>query len=244
MKPIRVLLVDDHELLRAGIRSLLKDLDGFEVVGEAVNGREALARVGELRPDVVLMDILMPEMNGLDATARLVTLFPTIRVIILSMNSSEEHVLQALRAGASGYLLKNIGPAEMEQAIREVARGEKHITPAVAGHVIAGLLEGGKVTSLERLTPRQREVLQLVAEGNTSKKIAKKLGISAKTADAHRGELMQALDIHDQGLRITAYPGSGRFRSAPGVGHLSRRNPRAYNSRPLVSPRRPWKNRQ
>jgi DNA-binding NarL/FixJ family response regulator len=197
MKPIRVLLADDHELMRAGIRSLLKDLEGFEVVGEAANGREALVLVEKLCPDIVLMDIVMPEMNGLDATARMVVRFPTVRVIVLSMNSSEEHVLQALRAGASGYLLKNIGPAEMEQALREVASGSKHITAAVAGHVITGLLEGAKTTSLERLTPRQREVLQLVAEGNTSKKIAKKLGISVKTVDAHRGELMQALGIHD-----------------------------------------------
>ena len=197
MKPIRVLLVDDHQLLRAGIRSLLKDLDGFEVVGEAANGQEALACVEELGPDIVLMDILMPEMNGLDATARLVTRFPKVRVIILSMNASEEYVLQAMRAGAAGYLLKNIGPTEMEQALRVVARGEKHITSAVAGHLVAGLLTGGEATSLERLTARQREVLQLVAEGNTSKKIAKKLGIGVKTADAHRGELMKALGIHD-----------------------------------------------
>jgi DNA-binding NarL/FixJ family response regulator len=197
MKPIRILLADDHELLRAGLRSLLNDIDGFEVVGQAANGREALALVEELCPDIVLMDILMPEMNGLDATARLVSRFPNLRVIILSMNSSEEYVLQAMRAGAAGYLLKNIGPTEMKKALRVVARGEKHITSAVAAHLIAGLLEGGEATSLERLTPRQREVLQLVAEGNTSKKIAKKLGIGVKTADAHRGELMKALGIHD-----------------------------------------------
>jgi DNA-binding NarL/FixJ family response regulator len=197
MKPIRVLLADDHELMRAGIRSLLKDLDGFDVVGEAANGREALGLVKDLCPDIVLMDILMPEMNGLDATARMVTRFPKVRVVILSMYAGEEHVLQALRAGASGYLLKNIGPAEMEQALRKVAAGDKHITVAVAKHLKAAVLEDGKTTSLDRLTPRQREVLQLVAEGNTSKQIAKKLGITAKTADAHRGELMQALDIHD-----------------------------------------------
>ena len=197
MKPIRVLLADDHELVRAGIRSLLKDLDGIEVVGEASDGREALALAEALGPDIVLMDILMPEMNGLDATARLVTLFPRMRVIILSMNANEEYVLQAMRAGASGYLLKNSGPVEMEQALREVARGQKHIMAAVAGHLVAGLLAGSQATSVERLTTRQREVLQLVAEGNTSKKIAKKLGIGVKTADTHRSELMLALGIHD-----------------------------------------------
>jgi DNA-binding NarL/FixJ family response regulator len=197
MKPIRVLLADDHELMRAGIRSLLKDLDGFEVVGEAADGREALALVEKLHPDIVLMDILMPQINGLDATARVAARFPMVHVIILTMNSSEEHVRQALRAGASGYLLKNISPAEMAEALRAVGRGEKYITSAVTRHLITGLLEAGMTTSFERLTPRQREVLKLVAEGNSSKQLAEKLTISAKTADAHRAELMRALDIHD-----------------------------------------------
>jgi DNA-binding NarL/FixJ family response regulator len=123
--------------------------------------------------------------------------FPKVRVLILSMDASEEHVLQALRSGASGYLLKNVGPGELEQAIREVANGQKHIAVAVAQHVITGLLEGAKTSSLDRLTPRQREVLQLVAEGNSSKEIAKKLGISVKTVEVHRSELMQSLDIHN-----------------------------------------------
>jgi len=197
MKPIRVFLADDHQLMRAGIRALLQELDGIEVAGEASNGREALELVESASPDMVLMDISMPEMNGLDATARIVTKFPKVRVIILSVNASEAHVLQALRAGASGYLLKNISPAEMEQAIRAVARGEKHVTGAVAQHLIAGLLQGSQATSLERLTPRQREVLQLVAEGNTAKEIARKLGISTKTVESHRSELMEVLGIHD-----------------------------------------------
>lgn len=197
MKPIRILLVDDHELMRAGLRALIEESSGFEVIGEAGNGRDAIRLVEALQPDVVLMDIMMPEMNGLDATARIVGKFARVHVIILSMNASEEHVLQSLRSGASGYLLKNISPAEMEQAIRQVAQGEKHITAAVTKHVVAGLLEGSKPTSLERLTPRQREVLQLVAEGSTAKEVAKKLGISVKTAESHRTELMQALDIHN-----------------------------------------------
>jgi DNA-binding NarL/FixJ family response regulator len=197
MKPIRVLLVDDHELMRAGIRSLLKELDCVEVVGEAANGRDCLPLVASLKPDVVLMDIMMPEMNGLDATARVVSNYPNVRVIILSLNASEEHVLQALRAGASGYLLKNISPAELEAAMREVGRGETHITPAVAKHLVKGFLDGGRTSLIERLTPRQREVLQLVAEGNSSKDIAKKLNISVKTAEVHRSDLMKALDIHD-----------------------------------------------
>ena len=197
MKPLRVLLADDHVLVRAGIHSLLNQLDGIDVVGEASNGREALELVEMHRPGVVLMDIDMPELNGLDATARIVSRFPSVRVIILSVHGTEEHVLQALRAGAAGYLLKNISPAELDQAIRSVNEGNNHITDSVAKHVVARLVEGAKVGSPDRLTLRQREVLQLVAEGNTSKEIATKLGISVKTAESHRAEIMQTLGIHD-----------------------------------------------
>ena len=143
------------------------------------------------------MDIDMPELNGLEATARIVSRFPSVRLIILSVHGTEEHVLQALRAGAAGYLLKNISPAELDQAIRSVNEGNNHITDSVAKHVVARLVEGAKVGSPDRLTLRQREVLQLVAEGNTSKEIATKLGISAKTAESHRAEIMQTLGIHD-----------------------------------------------
>ena len=198
MKPVlRVVLADDHVLVRAGIHSLLNQLEGIDVVGEASNGREALELVEMHRPGIVLMDIDMPELNGLEATARIVSRFPSVRVIILSVHGTEEHVLQALRAGAAGYLLKNISPAELDQAIRSVNEGNNHITDSVAKHVVARLVEGAKVCSPDRLTLRQREVLQLVAEGNTSKEIATKLGISAKTAESHRAEIMQTLGIHD-----------------------------------------------
>jgi DNA-binding NarL/FixJ family response regulator len=197
MNPIRVLLVDDHELMRAGIRSLLKELDQIEVVGEAGNGKDSLRLVESLQPDIVLMDIMMPEMNGLDAAARIVSRFPNVRVVILSLNTSEEHVLHAFRAGASGYLPKNSSPAELEQAIRAVHQGEKHVSGAVAIHLVTGLREGSKLSALERLTPRQSQVLQLVAEGNSSKEIARKLNISAKTVEVHRSELMKALGIHN-----------------------------------------------
>jgi DNA-binding NarL/FixJ family response regulator len=145
------------------------------------------------------MDILMPELNGLDATARVAAQSPNTRVIILSMNAAEEYVLQALRAGAAGYLLKSVSPGELDLAIRAVTRGETFLSSAVSKHVIAAYTErvGGKVSSLERLTPRQREVLQLVAEGNTTKEIAKKLTISVKTVEMHRTRVMAALDIHD-----------------------------------------------
>jgi DNA-binding NarL/FixJ family response regulator len=199
MKPIRVLLADDHDLFRAGIRALLDNLDGIEVVAEAGNGREALRLCQAHHPDVALMDIMMPELNGLDATARLAAISPGTRTIILSMNAHEEYVLQALRAGAVGYLLKNISPRELEQAIRTVVRGETYLSPAISKHLIAAYLQrvGGEISSLERLTPRQREVLQLIAEGNTTKAIARKLDLGTKTVETHRAQLMEALDIHD-----------------------------------------------
>jgi DNA-binding NarL/FixJ family response regulator len=199
MKQIRVLIADDHDLFRAGIRSLLAKLADVEVIGEAGTGREALALVQSCLPDVVLMDILMPELNGLDAAARISAQFPSVRVIMLSMNAAEEYVLQALRAGASGYLLKNVSPGEVEMAIRAVGRGEIYLTSAVSKHVVDAYVErvGGQGQSRERLTPRQREVLQLVAEGNSTKEIARKLDLSIKTVEMHRTQLMSALDIHD-----------------------------------------------
>jgi DNA-binding NarL/FixJ family response regulator len=199
MNPIRVLLADDHHLFRAGIRSLLEKVVDVEVVGEACTGREALTLIETLRPDVVLMDVLMPELNGIDATARVTAKFSNVRVIILSMNSAEEYVLQALRAGAVGYLLKNVTPLELELALRAVARGETFLSSAVSKHVMDAYLQrvGGQQTSLERLTQRQREVLQLVAEGHSSKATAKKLDLSIKTVEMHRSQLMTSLDIHD-----------------------------------------------
>jgi len=199
MRPIRVLLADDHDLFRAGLRVLLQDLGGFEVVAEAGDGREALRLVGEHRPDVVLMDLMMPGLNGLEATARVAREFPGVRVLVLSMNAAEEFVLPAVRAGASGYVLKNARPAELEQAIRAVARGETYLTPAVSGHLIDDYRRRttGEPDSLEKLTPRQREVLQLVAEGHSTKEIARRLGVSVKTVETYRSQLMDALDIHD-----------------------------------------------
>jgi DNA-binding NarL/FixJ family response regulator len=199
MKPIRVLLVDDHQLVRAGIQALLRGLAGVEVVAEASDGREAQRLIAVHHPDIVLMDIMMPGMNGLEATARIVKEHPGTRVIMLSVNATEEYVLQSLRAGAAGYLLKNITPAELETAIRAVARGERYLTTAVSRHVIDAYLErvGPEASSLDRLTPRQREVLQLVAEGATTKEIGRKLGVSVKTAEMHRSQLMEALGIHD-----------------------------------------------
>lgn len=198
-KRIRVLLADDHELVRAGFTALLRNQEGLEVVAEAKDGLEALRLIEEHQPDVVLMDVMMPAMNGLDVTARVTAAWPHVRVIILSVNASEPYVLKALQAGAAGYLLKDISPTELAAGIRAVASGEVHLTPAVAKHVVAGLLKGrdGPGGHARHLTPRQLEVLQLVALGNTSKQIAQKLSISLKTVDMHRSELMRVLDIHD-----------------------------------------------
>jgi DNA-binding NarL/FixJ family response regulator len=199
MSTIRLLLVDDHKLFRAGIRSLLQTVSDVEIVAEADDGREGLRQIEAHRPDVVLMDVMMPGLNGLDATARVTRTCPGTRVIMLSMNASEDSVLQALRAGAVGYLVKTADPAQLELAIRAVARGETFLSSAISQHVISACL--GRMdkekTSLERLSPRQREVLQLIAEGYSTKEIAKELGISAKTAETYRTELMKELDIHE-----------------------------------------------
>jgi DNA-binding NarL/FixJ family response regulator len=196
---IRVLLADDHTLFRAGIRALLKTLSEVEVVAEAADGREALRLIATHRPDVVLMDIMMPSLNGLDAAARIGRAFPRTRVVMLSMNADEDSVLKAIRAGAVGYLVKTADPAELELAVRAVARGEKFLSSAVSQHVLAACLKrvDQEQTSLERLTLRQREVLQLIAEGHTTKEIANKLSIGARTAEAYRADLMKALEIHD-----------------------------------------------
>lgn len=199
MEPVRVLLVEDHALVRAGIRALLEDLVGIQVVAEAGDGREALRLVEAHRPDVVLMDIAIPGLNGLEAAARVLKEFPDIRVIMVSMYSNEEYVLKTLRMGVSGYLLKDAGADELEIALKAVARGDIYLSPAVSKHVIKEYIGrvGGTADSLDPLTPRQREILQLIAEGQTSKEIAQKMGLSVKTVETHRAQLMQRLDIHD-----------------------------------------------
>ncbi len=199
MRPLRVLLADDHALLRAGVRALLEKLPGIEVTGEAGNAREALALMEKQRPDVLLMDLAMPGLNGIEGTTRAVKEFPAVRILILSMHADEEHILRALRAGAAGYLVKDAVPAELELAVRAVGRGETYLSPVVARHVLAGRERGtdGEKTAWERLTPRLREVLQLVAEGHTTKGIARILGTSPKTVENHRGRLMRRLGVRD-----------------------------------------------
>ncbi len=199
MSFIRVVLADDHKLVRCGIRALLQGCPDIRVVGEAQDGREVLRLIARLRPDVALVDVTMPNLNGLDAADRIAIAFPPVRVVMLSMSSAEDAVLRALRAGAVGYVVKTADPSELELAIRAAARGERFLSSAVSGRIVDKCLAaaGSGLSSLERLTPRQREVLQLVAEGHTSKEIAVVLGISVKTAEGYRCELMQSLAIHD-----------------------------------------------
>ena len=198
---IRILLADDHALVRAGIRALVQRVSGLEVVGEADNGREALRLAKSLSPNVVLMDISMPELNGLDAIARILQYDPKIAVIVLSMHESREHVLRALQAGASGYVLKNAAVDELEKAIRAVACGQKYLTPAVSEQLIASVTaprsDASGTNPAESLTQRQREILQLIAEGRSSREIAALLNISVKTVETHRSLLMERLNLHD-----------------------------------------------
>jgi DNA-binding NarL/FixJ family response regulator len=203
MRPIRILLADDHALVRAGIRALVQKVEGLEVVGEASNGREAFRLVRSVEPDVVLMDVAMPELNGLDAIPRILQHDPKIAVIILSMHATREYVLRALQAGAAGYVLKNAAVDELETAIRTVARGDKYLTPAISEQLIGGITNakgepaGGAAVAPESLTQRQREILQLIAEGRTTREIAALLHISVKTVETHRMMLMDRLNLHD-----------------------------------------------
>ena len=194
MKRIRVVLADDHVLVRRGMRALVEQMAGVEVIGEAADGREVLNLVKRLRPHVVLMDISMPELNGLDAAALLQRDFPEVRTILLSMHADERYVARALGVGASGYVLKSADAMELELAIRAAVRGESYLSPAVARTVMKGDLAGENDVPL---SARQREVLQLIAEGNSTKTIAAKLSVSVKTVESHRANLMQRLGIHD-----------------------------------------------
>jgi len=196
---IRVLLADDHALVRAGIRSLLGAMAEVAVVGEASSGEEALALAQREQPDVVLMDIAMKGITGLEAAALMRERAPAVRVVILSMHSGEEYVLQALRAGAAGYLLKDAATGELELALRSVMRGESWLSPAVSRQVVEGYVQrtGGGDAAPEVLTARQREVLRLVAGGKSTKEIAFLLNLSVKTVETHRAQIMDRLGIRD-----------------------------------------------
>lgn len=199
MRPVRVVLCEDHTLVRAGISALLDSFPNVEVAGEASDGREGIALVKKNKPDIVLMDIAMPGLNGLQATARLKKDYPDLKVIVLSMYSNEEYVLQALRAGAAGYLLKEAATSELRLALESVINGDTYLSPAISKTVIEDYLGRVEVAKdpLDKLTPRQKEILQLIVEGNSTRKIAEILHVSAKTVETHRAQLQERLGIFD-----------------------------------------------
>lgn len=197
MIPARIVLADDHILVRAGVCKLLESMPAFQVVGQADNGRQVLELAEQLQPDLVLMDLSMPGLTGLEATARLRKAWPKIRVVILSMHQNEEYVRQALRNGAVAYLLKDAAPQELEQALHAVLRGETYLSPAIAKNISATQTPLQANAPTAQLTPRQIEVLRMVAQGFSSKEIARALDLSIKTVDTHRTSLMKQLDIHE-----------------------------------------------
>jgi DNA-binding NarL/FixJ family response regulator len=194
----RILLADDHVVVRTGLRALLGELPGMEVVAETGDGLEALRLIAETRPDLVLLDISMPGLNGLEVAARVQKDFPAVRIVILSMYADDEFVRRALTAGALGYVLKNADRAELELALRTVIRGETWLSPPIARRVADAYARGAdpRDVKFEALTNRQREVLQMIAEGSSTKEIAARLNVTVKTVEAHRAELMQRLGIH------------------------------------------------
>jgi two-component system response regulator NreC len=203
---IRVLIADDHTILRDGIRALLEDEPDIDVVGEAEDGRWAVEQARRLRPHVVLMDIAMPLLNGLEATRQIKRDFPDTHVLILTMHDDAEYVGRVLDAGASGYVLKHAAGHELVNAIRAVAGGGAFFSPMVARHVLEGYIGGrdgaARHDPYDDLTPREREVLQLIAEGHTNRQIAEMLTLSIKTVKTHRLHLMKKLDLHDRGELI------------------------------------------
>lgn len=199
MMTVRILLADDHTLVRAGFRALLEKLDGVQVIGEVSNGREAFSMAKELDPDIILMDIAMPGLNGLEATRRLRRTCPRTKVLMLSMYTNEEYLKEALRAGAAGFLLKDADRTEFELAIKTVCRGGTYLAPALAKFTVDAFCRDDTAPTgpLAKLTARQREILQLVAEGCSTKQIAQRLNLSVKTVETHRTQIMDRLEIHD-----------------------------------------------
>jgi len=202
VKPLRILLADDHALVRGGIRALLQSIEGMSVVGETGDGLEALAMIRSTKPDLVLLDISMPGLNGLEIAERVAKELPQVRILVLSMHATESYVADALRVGVVGYLRKSAAVAELPAAIEAVSGGEIYLSPGISRDVIEALRSGGAPASpLAGLSPRQREILQLIAEGHSSKEIGFRLGISSKTVDTHRAQIMERLGIHNvQGL--------------------------------------------
>jgi DNA-binding NarL/FixJ family response regulator len=204
----RILIVDDHTLFRAGLRELLSQEPGVEVVGEADNGRDAIRAVGQLSPHLVLMDLTMPEMNGMEAITEIKRRYPDVRVLVLTLHKSEDYIRASLKAGADGYILKDATQEEFQVAIRSVLRGKTYLSMDVSANVVSGYLGGGTASGAssvyDSLTHREREVLKLVAEGKSNKEVAEFLSLSVKTVEKHRSNLMSKLDVHNA-AGLTAY---------------------------------------
>jgi two-component system response regulator NreC len=215
---IRVLLCDDHALFRGGIRALLGEEPSIEVVGEATNGREAIEAFTRLHPDVVLMDIEMPDLSGFETARRIRVLEPQARVLMVTMHADEDLVTRSLEAGASGYLLKDAPVPQLVYAIETVHKGGRYMSPGALGGFIELYEKGAEraETGYDRLTPREKEVLKLLADGLTVKAIASVLGLSVKTVDVHKYNLMQKLDIHDRS-QLVKYALQKKLIRLPGV---------------------------
>jgi DNA-binding NarL/FixJ family response regulator len=192
---IRVVIADDHQIVRQGFRALLEK-EGFDVVGEAEDGNEAVELVKRYNPDLALLDIAMPNLNGIDAAREILRVSPETRTILLTMFSEDHRLLEALRAGVSGYLLKTRAVEDLVRAIRDVVRGGVYLSRGLSREVVDAYLARKPLGRIE-LSPRERQVLQLVAEGKTTKEVAGMLGVSVKTAESHRGRIMAKLDIHE-----------------------------------------------
>lgn len=206
--PARILIADDHTILRAGIRALLDMEPGFEVVGEVDNGKDAVLYAGRLKPDIILSDLSMPKTNGTEAIQRIKDRFPEIKILVLTVHKTEEYVHAALKAGASGYLLKDDTSDELISAINNILAGKIHLSSSICGNVVLGYLSepnSVKITSsIDLLTIREREVLKLIAEGHRNKDIAEYLSISVKTVEKHRSNMMKKLGLHSTSA-ITSY---------------------------------------
>jgi DNA-binding NarL/FixJ family response regulator len=205
----RILIVDDHTLFRAGLKALLLQSPELEVVGEAANGRDAIRCVAELKPDLVLMDITMPGMNGIEAVTEIKRRTPEVRVLVMTLHTAEDYIHASLKAGADGYILKDATQDEFRVAMRSVLMGKTYLSIDVSAKVVSGYLGGGKSTGTssvyDTLTHREREVLKLIAEGNMNKSIADYLNLSVKTVEKHRSNLMTKLNVHNAaGLTVYA----------------------------------------
>lgn len=199
VEPIRVFLVDDHALVRDGLRFLLEAEGDIKVLGDAGNGREAVHRVLSLKPEVIIMDIAMPELNGIDAIHRIRERLPSVKVVVLSMYASSEHVFRAFEAGARAYLLKESAGRELKDAVRAVSDGRRYVSNRIADIMANSYVhrQSGRTSPLDRLSMREREVMQLVVEGNSNAQIAESLKISIKTVETYRSRLMNKLEISD-----------------------------------------------